>query len=78
MLLLLAWRSQVPNVASLVDNQGENYGWNIMEELHCFAPMEGCDPTGLTLPVAEYDHSQGDCAIIGGFVSRGPPRAQGR
>ncbi len=50
---------------------GENYGWNIMEGLHCFEPMEGRDPTGLTLPVAEYDHSQGDCSIIGGFVYRG-------
>jgi len=33
--------------------------------------MVGCDPSGLTLPVAEYNHSQGDCAIIGGFVARG-------
>ena len=50
---------------------GENYGWNIMEGLHCFNPMDGCDQTGLTLPVAEYDHSDGDCAIMGGFVYRG-------
>jgi glucose/arabinose dehydrogenase len=50
---------------------GENYGWNVMEGLHCFNPMVGCDQTGLTLPVTEYDHSQRDCAIIGGFVYRG-------
>lgn len=50
---------------------GQNYGWNIMEGGHCFQPMVDCDPTGLTLPIAEYDHSDGDCAIIGGSVYRG-------
>ncbi len=49
---------------------GENYGWRIMEGLHCFDPGEGCDQTGLTLPVAEYDHSQG-CSVTGGYVYRG-------
>lgn len=47
---------------------GENYGWNIMEGLHCFQP--GCSSQGLTLPVAEYSHADG-CSIIGGFVYRG-------
>ncbi len=47
---------------------GENYGWNRMEGLHCF--LAGCNPEGLTLPVSEYDHSEG-CSIIGGFVYRG-------
>src|SRR5262249_28252604 len=50
---------------------GQNYGWPITEGGHCFLPMVDCDPTGLTLPVAEYDHSDGDCSIIGGFVYRG-------
>ncbi|MEZ4569960.1 MAG: PQQ-dependent sugar dehydrogenase [Thermomicrobiales bacterium] len=49
---------------------GVNYGWSTMEASHCFRPMEGCDPTGLTLPVAEYNHDEG-CAVIGGFVYRG-------
>lgn len=49
---------------------GENYGWRIMEGLHCYQPAEGCNQTGLTLPVAEYDHSSG-CAVIGGYVYRG-------
>ena len=56
---------------------GENYGWSIMEGFHCFNksdfihPLPACNQTGLTLPVAEYDHRQGDCSVIGGFVYRG-------
>ncbi len=48
-----------------------NYGWNIREGLHPYtgAPYHGAVP--LTDPVFEYDHSLG-CAIIGGFVYRGP------
>ncbi|MFQ5740576.1 MAG: PQQ-dependent sugar dehydrogenase [Acidobacteriota bacterium] len=48
----------------------ENYGWDIMEGAHCFLPPTGCDQTGLTLPVWEYDHSEG-CSVTGGFVYRG-------
>ena len=46
---------------------GLNYGWNLMEGLH---PYTGDYREGLTLPVWEYDHSQG-CAIVGGYVYRG-------
>jgi glucose/arabinose dehydrogenase len=49
---------------------GENYGWNRMEATHCFRPSEGCDENGLTMPVAEYSHSDG-CTVIGGYVYRG-------
>jgi glucose/arabinose dehydrogenase len=55
--------------------KGLDYGWNIMEATHCFNPGSGCDQTGLTLPVAEYDHDLG-CAVIGGVVVRDP--SQGR
>ena len=48
---------------------GENYGWAIMEGLHCF-DSDSCDTSGLTEPVAEYPHSQG-CAVVGGTVYRG-------
>lgn len=56
---------------------GENYGWRMMEGLHCFNPIN-CSSTGLTLPVTEYNHSLG-CSITGGYVYRGAtyPRMQG-
>jgi uncharacterized repeat protein (TIGR03806 family) len=49
--------------------KGGNYGWNTMEGMHCFKPSD-CDPTGLELPVEEYDHTQG-FSVTGGFVYRG-------
>lgn len=54
----------------LIDSGG-NYGWNIMEGTHCYHPNFGCNQTGLTLPIAEYDHSFDDCAVTGGYVYRG-------
>ncbi len=53
----------------IIDN-GRNYGWNIMEGSLCYSPASGCNQTGLTLPVWEYNHSLGN-AITGGFVYRG-------
>ena len=49
---------------------GENYGWKIMEGFHCYG-AGSCDTTGLTLPVKEYNHTEG-CSITGGMVYRGP------
>ena len=56
---------------------GRNYGWNIMEGLHCYL-MENCRRDGLALPVAEYGHDQG-CSVTGGVVYRGMkfPQLQG-
>ena len=51
--------------------RGKNYGWNIMEGSSCFSPRNGCDPTGLTLPVWDYSHDRGDRSVTGGFVYRG-------
>ena len=48
---------------------GENYGWNIMEGLHCFR-AENCRTVGLVLPAAEYGHDLG-CSVTGGMVYRG-------
>jgi glucose/arabinose dehydrogenase len=48
---------------------GENYGWPILEGMHCFAG-EGCQADGLEMPIWEYDHSAG-CSITGGYVYRG-------
>ncbi|MDH3455963.1 MAG: PQQ-dependent sugar dehydrogenase [Gemmatimonadota bacterium] len=57
---------------------GENFGWNVMEGLHCYNAAS-CDQTGLTLPVLEYPHSEG-CSVTGGYVYRGDrlPSLQGR
>ena len=58
---------------------GLNYGWNVMEGLRCYPNGGQCNITGLTLPVYDYDHSQG-CSIIGGYVYRGVviPELQGQ
>ncbi len=48
---------------------GENYGWNRMEGTHCYQ-QSNCEPTGLILPIFEYEHSQG-CSVTGGYVYRG-------
>ena len=50
---------------------GANLGWNIMEGTHCFSPPTGCPMVGLTLPIFDYDHSQGDETVIGGHVYHG-------
>jgi glucose/arabinose dehydrogenase len=49
---------------------GKNYGWSVMEGMHCFNPASGCNMTGLTLPIAEYTHAEGD-AVMGGYVYKG-------
>ncbi|HVM95832.1 MAG TPA: PQQ-dependent sugar dehydrogenase [Candidatus Acidoferrales bacterium] len=50
---------------------GQNYGWNVVEgNGHCYPSGSGCDQTGMTLPVLDYDHSNG-CSITGGYVYRG-------
>jgi len=49
---------------------GSDFGWNVMEGPACYE-SDDCDRTGLTLPVAWYDHSEGGCTVIGGYVYRG-------
>ncbi len=49
---------------------GKNYGWSVMEGMHCFSPATGCDMTGLTPPIAEYPHTEGE-AVMGGYVYKG-------
>ncbi len=64
------------NAVSL-NEPGTNFGWATMEGTECFIPSD-CDPTGLTLPIYEYTHSDG-CSITGGHVYRGSlmPELQG-
>jgi hypothetical protein len=49
---------------------GRNYGWDLMEGTVCDEAPPPCDDPTLTLPIFEYDHSGGECSIIGGFVFR--------
>ncbi len=58
---------------------GGNYGWNLMEGSHCYPATASCDTSGLILPVAEYDHTEG-VAVTGGYVYRGSevPSLDGR
>jgi glucose/arabinose dehydrogenase len=55
---------------------GLNYGWHIMEGTSCYtqnpAPGEpSCGDPSLVLPIYDYGHVDGNCAIIGGSVYRG-------
>ncbi|MGD2066724.1 MAG: PQQ-dependent sugar dehydrogenase, partial [Candidatus Bathyarchaeota archaeon] len=50
--------------------KGGNYGWNIMEGSQCYSPSEGCNSTGLELPLWEYGRDFG-VSVTGGFVYRG-------
>lgn len=48
---------------------GANYGWNVFEGTLCF--LGDCDASGMTPPIFEYTHDNGDLSITGGFVYRG-------
>lgn len=50
---------------------GANLGWRIMEGTHCFNPATNCPQTGLTLPIFDYSHANGDETVIGGYVYHG-------
>ncbi|MDB4949070.1 MAG: glucose/sorbosone dehydrogenase [Gemmatimonadetes bacterium] len=51
---------------------GANYGWNVMEGTHCYAPSSGCDTRGLVMPALEFAHGDGNaCSVTGGYVYRG-------
>ena len=49
---------------------GLNFGWNYYEGTH---PYSGVPPAGasFTMPVVEYNHAVGGCAVVGGYVYRG-------
>jgi glucose/arabinose dehydrogenase len=61
------------NAVPFAEAAGVNYGWDVMEGSRCFEPAQGCDRSGLTLPVEEYGHSGrfGACSVTGGHVYRG-------
>ncbi len=63
----------------LTSGGGQNYGWKIMEgtlcggggNSGCTGPVAVCGDASYTLPVLEYDHNDGRCAVTGGYVYRG-------
>ncbi len=63
------WEEVDVSSAAAGAGKGVNFGWNLMEGLHCYASTT-CDQSGLELPVLEYGHDQ-DCSITGGYVYRG-------
>jgi glucose/arabinose dehydrogenase len=62
------WEEVNRSTAADGAGRGLNYGWSVMEGPECLE--EGCDQSGLTLPLVAYDHTQG-CSITGGYVYRG-------
>lgn len=51
---------------------GGNYGWRVFEGTLCTNNDPGlCSPSNFIFPVAEYSHTLGRCAIIGGYMYRG-------
>src|ERR1043166_826313 len=71
------------NFQSAASNGGENYGWNVLEGMHCFhdVPPGSCNNFlngGSSLPILEYSHA-GRCAVISGYRYRGQryPQLQG-
>jgi uncharacterized repeat protein (TIGR03806 family) len=60
---------------------GSNLGWNIKEGTQCHSEQYGvCSDPTLVDPLVEYDHSDGNCAVIGGYFYRGQaiPQLVGR
>jgi glucose/arabinose dehydrogenase len=63
------------NFQPVTSGGGENYGWDVLEGMHCFEddPPGSCTDFlngGSTLPVLEYSHSLG-CSVTGGYRYRG-------
>ncbi len=48
--------------------KGINFGWSAREGFHAF---RGATPNGVRDPVLETRHSDGNCAVVGGYVYRG-------
>lgn len=55
-------------------DEARNWGWDVMEGTLCTgtdpAPSPPCNDPSLDLPRHQYDQSEGDCSITGGYVYR--------
>ncbi len=71
------WLHEEVNVYSSLGPGGANFGWHCWEGTTDYTTIhtelaEDCPTeTQFVFPVHEYDHSQGECSIIGGNVYRG-------
>ena len=64
------------NFQPAASSGGENYGWNVLEGMHCYNddPPGSCDDFlngGSILPILEYNHDLPACSITGGYRYRG-------
>jgi len=50
---------------------GANLGWRCKEGTHIFNFTSNCQTATLLDPIFDYDHSQGDDTVIGGYVYHG-------
>jgi glucose/arabinose dehydrogenase len=55
---------------TLTEARGTNFGWPMMEGMHCYPSGSACSSSTLTMPWLEYSHDQG-CSVTGGYVYRG-------
>jgi glucose/arabinose dehydrogenase len=51
--------------------KGANLGWRCKEGTHNFNFTSNCQTATLVDPIFDYDHSQGDATVIGGYVYHG-------
>lgn len=51
---------------------GGNYGWRVFEGTRCTNfDTDECDSLDVISPLIEYEHTDGRCSVIGGYVYRG-------
>src|SRR5262249_31758320 len=50
---------------------GANFQWSCLEGTHPFDTSRTCTQGTPTGPIFEFNHSQGDCSVTGGYVYRG-------
>jgi glucose/arabinose dehydrogenase len=55
--------------------KARNFGWDRVEGRHLYPSGALCTSGCKTLPVVEVKHKNGNCSIVGGYVSRRPGAA---
>jgi glucose/arabinose dehydrogenase len=57
-------------VNHLTSDRGRNLGWRLLEGTRRYPSNVPCQSHCMTLPVAVYGHTGGNCAVTGGYVAR--------